>query len=79
MTIVMMQIKGFHDLDDFVSGIMKLYNYQKEFSITLIKNESYDPEEHFDILDNYWKLELLPRNIKKAQRMCFGPGEIIES
>ena len=79
MTIVMMQIKGFHDLDDFVSGLMKLYNHQKEFSISLIKNESYDPENHFDILDNYWKLELLPHYIKKAQRMCFGPGEIIKS
>ena len=79
MTIVMMQIKGFHDLDDFISGLMKLYNHQKEFSITLVKNESYDPSSHFDILDNNWKLEELPQNIKKAQRLCFGPGEIIQS
>ena len=79
MTIVMMQFKGFHNLDDLVSGLMKLYNHQKEFSITLIKNDHYNPEDHFDILDNNWKLEKLPQNIKKAQRMCFGPGEIIKS
>ena len=58
---------------------MKLYNHQKEFSITLIKNDHYNPKDHFDILDNNWKLEKLPQNIKKAQRMCFGPGEIIKS
>ena len=79
MTIVMMQFKGFHNLDDLISGLMKLYNHQKEFSITLIKNDYYNPEDHFDILDNNWKLEKLPQNIKKAQRMCFGPGEIIKS
>tara|TARA_Y100001970_G_scaffold228978_1_gene283850 strand:- start:3384 stop:3962 length:579 start_codon:yes stop_codon:yes gene_type:complete len=79
MTIVMMQFKGFHNIDDLISGLMKLYNHQKEFSITLIKNDHYNPEDHFDILDNKWKLEELPQNIKKAQRMCFGPGEIIQS
>ena len=78
MTIVMMQFKGFHNLDDLISGLMKLYNHQKEFSITLIKNDYYNPEDHFDILDNNWKLEKLPQNIKKAQRMCFEPGEIIK-
>ena len=79
MTIVMMQFKGFHNIDDLISGLMKLYNQQKEFSITLIKNDHYNPEDHFDILDNNWKLEKLPQNIKKAQRMCFGPEEIIKS
>ena len=43
MTIVMMQFKGFHNLDDLISGLMKLYNHQKEFSITLIKNDHYTP------------------------------------
>ena len=79
MTIVMMQTKGFYDLDEFIDNLMKMYNHEKEFSIKLASSEKYNPDEHFDILDNSWKLDLLPHKIKEAQRMCFGTGEIIKS
>ena len=79
MTIVMMQTKGFYDLDEFIDNLMKMYNHEKEFSIQLASSDKYNPDEHFDILDNSWKLDLLPHKIKEAQRMCFGPGEIIKS
>ena len=79
MTVVMMQTEGFHDLDEFVNSLMKMYENEKQFSIKLAASEKYNPDTYFDILDNNWKLDLLPYKIKKAQKMCFGPGELKES
>ena len=39
MTIVMMQTKGFYDLDEFIDNLMKMYNHEKEFIIQLASNE----------------------------------------
>ena len=79
ITIVMMQTEGFHELDELVNSLMKMYENEKQFSIELAASEKLNLDNYFDILNNNWKLDLLPHKIKKAQKMCFGPGELIES
>ena len=76
MTIVMMQTPGFHEIEEFISSLNAMYTFEKEFSIQLVKQPEYDPEEHFDILHNNWKLDHLEENIQKAKSICLGPDEI---
>ena len=53
--------------------------FNEMFSIQLVKQPHYDPEDHFDILRNHWKLDRLVENIEKAQSICIGPNDIIRS
>ncbi len=76
MTIVMMQTPGFHEIKEFIGALNSMYKFEKMFSIQLVKQPHYDPEDHFDILRNNWKLDRLLENIEKAQSMCLGPDEI---
>ena len=76
MTIVMMQTPGFHEIKEFIGALNSMYTFEKMFSIQLVKQPHYDPEDHFDILRNNWKLDRLLENIEKAQSMCLGPDEI---
>ncbi len=76
MTIVMMQTQGFHEINKFIGALNAMYTYEKIFSIQLVKQPHYDPENHFDIVRNHWKLDRLVENIQKAQSMCLGPEEI---
>ena len=76
MTIVMMQTQGFHEINEFIGVLNAMYTYEKIFSIQLVKQPHYDPENHFDIVRNHWKLDRLVENIQKAQSMCLGPDEI---
>ena len=76
MTIVMMQTPGFHEIKEFIGALDAMYAFEKEFSIQLVKQPHYDPEDHFDILHNNWKLDHLLENIKKAQSICQEPSEI---
>ena len=70
MTIVMMQTPGFHEIKEFIGSLNAMYAFEKEFSIQLVKQPHYNPEEHFDILHNNWKLDHLEENIEKAQIIC---------
>ena len=76
MTIVMMQTPGFHEIKEFIGALNSMYTFEKIFSIQLVKQPHYDPEDHFDILRNHWKLDRLVENIEIAQSMCLGPDEI---
>ena len=76
MTIVMMQTPGFHEIKEFIGALNSMYTFEKMFSIQLVKQPHYDPEDHFDILRNNWKLDRLVENIEIAQSMCLGPEEI---
>ena len=76
MTIVMMQTPGFHEIEEFIGALNSMYTFEKMFSIQLVKQPHYDPEDHFDILRNNWKLDRLVENIEIAQSMCLGPDEI---
>ena len=76
MTIVMMQTPGFHEIKEFIGALNSMYTFEKIFSIQLVKQPHYDPEDHFDILRNHWKLDRLVENIEIAQSMCLGPVEI---
>ena len=76
MTIVMMQTPGFHEIKEFIGALNSMYTFEKMFSIQLVKQPHYDPEDHFDILRNNWKLDRLVENIEIAQSMCLGPLEI---
>ena len=76
MTIVMMQTPGFHEIKEFIGALNAMYTFEKVFSIQLVKQPHYDPEEHFDILRNHWKLDHLEENIEKAQSICLGPDEV---
>ncbi len=76
MTIVMMQTPGYHEIKEFIGALNTMYTFEKMFSIQLVKQPHYDPEDHFDILRNNWKLDRLVENIEIAQSMCLGPNEI---
>ena len=76
MTIVMMQTPGFHEIKEFIGALNSMYTFEKMFSIQLVKQPHYDPEDHFDILRNHWKLDHLVENIEIAQSMCLGPKDI---
>ena len=76
MTIVMMQTPGYHEIKEFIGALNSMYTFEKMFSIQLVKQPHYDPEDHFDILRNNWKLDRLVENIELAQSMCLGPVEI---
>ena len=76
MTIVMMQTPGYHEIKEFIGALNAMYTFEKMFSIQLVKQPHYDPEDHFDILRNHWKLDRLEENIERAQSMCLGPDEI---
>ena len=76
MTIVMMQTPGYHEIKEFIGALNAMYTFEKMFSIQLVKQPHYDPEDHFDILRNHWKLDRLEENIEKARSMCLGPEEI---
>ena len=76
MTIVMMQTPGYHEINEFIGALNAMYTFEKMFSIQLVKQPHYDPEDHFDILRNHWKLDRLEENIEIAQSMCLGPEEI---
>ena len=76
MTIVMMQTPGFHEIKEFIGALNSMYTFEKMFSIQLVKQPYYNPEDHFDILRNNWKLDRLVENIEIAQSMCLGPLEI---
>jgi hypothetical protein len=76
MTIVMMQTPGFHEIKEFIGALNSLYTFEKMFSIQLVKQPHYDPEDHFDILRNHWKLDRLVENIEIAQSMCLGPNDV---
>ena len=76
MTIVMMQTPGYHEIKEFIGALNAMYTFEKMFSIQLVKQPHYDPEDHFDILRNNWKLDRLVENIEIAQSMCLGPEEI---
>ena len=76
MTIVMMQTPGYHEIKEFIGALNSMYTFEKMFSIQLVKQPHYDPEDHFDILRNHWKLDRLVENIEIAQSMCLGPNEI---
>ena len=76
MTIVMMQTPGFHEIKEFIGALNSMYTFEKMFSIQLVKQPHYDPEDHFDILRNHWKLDRLVENIEIAQSMCLGPKDI---
>ena len=75
MNIVMMQTPGFHEIKEFIGALNSMYTFEKMFSIQLVKQPHYDPEDHFDILRNHWKLDRLVENIEIAQSMCLGPEE----
>ena len=72
MSIVMMQAPGSKNVNDMIGAIMKIYNYEKKFSIELINEDGFDPNYYFDILKNNWKLDLLPYKIDQAQSICYG-------
>ena len=76
MNIVMMQTPGYHEIKEFIGALNAMYTFEKMFSIQLVKQPHYDPEDHFDILRNHWKLDRLEENIEKARSMCLGPEEI---
>ena len=76
MTIVMMQTPGFHEIKEFIGALNSMYTFEKMFSIQLVKQPHYDPEDHFDILRNHWKLDRLEENIERAQSMCLGPDNV---
>ena len=76
MTIVMMQTPGYHEIKEFIGALNSMYTFEKMFSIQLVKQPHYDPEDHFDILRNNWKLDRLVENIEIAQSMCFGPNDV---
>ena len=76
MSIVMMQTPGYHEIKEFIGALNSMYTFEKMFSIQLVKQPHYDPEDHFDILRNHWKLDRLVENIEIAQSMCLGPDEI---
>ena len=76
MTIVMMQTPGYHEIKEFIGALNSMYTFEKMFSIQLVKQPHYDPEDHFDILRNNWKLDRLVENIEIAQSLCLGPDEI---
>ena len=76
MNIVMMQTPGYHEIKEFIGALNAMYTFEKMFSIQLVKQPHYDPEDHFDILRNHWKLDRLEENIERAQSMCLGPDEI---
>ena len=76
MNIVMMQTPGYHEIKEFIGALNAMYTFEKMFSIQLVKQPHYDPEDHFDILRNHWKLDRLEENIERAQNMCLGPDEI---
>ena len=76
MNIVMMQTPGYHEIKEFIGALNTMYTFEKMFSIQLVKQPHYDPEDHFDILRNHWKLDRLEENIERAQSMCIGPDEV---
>ena len=76
MNIVMMQTPGYHEIKEFIGALNAMYTFEKMFSIQLVKQPHYDPEDHIDILRNNWKLDRLVENIEIAQSMCLGPEEI---
>ena len=76
MNIVMMQTPGYHEIKEFIGALNSMYTFEKMFSIQLVKQPHYDPEDHFDILRNHWKLDRLEENIERAQSMCLGPDDI---
>ena len=55
---------------------MKMYIFEKEFSIQLVKHKDYDPEQYFDIMHNSWKLDYLQDKIEIAQKMCIDSGRV---
>ena len=63
MTIVMMQTPVY-EIKEFIGALNSMYTFEKMFSIQLVKQPHYDPEDHFDILRNNWKLDRLVENIK---------------
>ncbi len=66
MTIVMMQTQGFHEINKFIGALNAMYAYEKIFSIQLVKQPHYDPENHFDIVRNHWKLDRLVELLLKV-------------
>ena len=76
MTIVMMQTAGFYEIKEFIGSLMKMYVFEKEFSIQLVKHKDYDPEQYFDIMHNSWKLDYLQDKIEIAQKMCIDSGRV---
>ena len=68
MTIVMMQTPGFHEIKEFIGSLNAMYAFEKEFSIQLVKQPHYNPEEHFDILHKvYQGLNQLEKQLLKHQ------------
>ena len=61
-----------------ISSIMSWYNQDNFFGIQLISKQGFNPEDYFDITDNNWKMDGLPKKISEAQSICFGP-EVIET
>ena len=64
------------EIKEFIGALNSMYTFEKMFSIQLVKQPHYDPEDHFDILRNNWKLDRLAENIEIAQSMCLGPLQI---
>ena len=76
MNIVMMQAPGLKSIENMINSIMNWYNQENFFGIQLVGNQSFNPQDYFDITDNNWKLDGLPEKIVEAQSMCYGTKNI---
>ena len=67
---VMLGYPGTKTVAEFTAIVMELYNNHNKFSITLLNEDNFDPNKYFNVLNNNWKLDKLPRKIKLAQELC---------
>ena len=75
MNIVMMQAPGLKSVKDMISAMMAWYEDKNFFGIELVSKPGFDPSDYFDIIDNNWKLDDLPKKITEAQGLCLEPDE----
>mgnify|MGYP001470936359 CR=1 FL=1 len=75
MNIVMMQAPGLKSVKDMISAMMAWYEDKNFFGIELVSEPGFDPKDYFDIIDNNWKLDDLPKKITEAQGLCLKPDE----